>query len=600
MDRTKHIGEFQAGWIGGVNTALTNAALIRDDQAQWARNATTRGGQASPRPGFRFLSLLPGGLMQGAGFFSVAGGRLALMVNGRLWDVRVRGAEVTYQKVPLDWENSAREPMAWFCETAGSMVIQDGQSSPILWDGGAARRADRSKLEVPLGKQMAYGNGRLWVASGRKLWAGDITQPEFGSELVFSEATYLFGGGSFWMPGPVTALSFIPRIDTTTGFGSLLVFGDSWTSAMRAEIISRDAWSSAGLDFQTEVFPNLGCCGQRSVCMVNQDIYWRAVDGQLRSFRQAVADYSGPGNAPISREVSRVFDYESTQMLSGHSAIYHKNRLLSLAHPFIGPYGGTCFKSIVPLDCAPLALMQGKASPGFDGEWDGLYFSQLVKGVFEGRERAFAISTDADGENRLWEIDDTLTADEADSSSTFPVGIDLRKFLFGGEDTLKMLARADVWLNGITGTGEVTLYWRSDSEEQWHAWDTFTYGADLNHAAFAPGAGDLSEQYRRCVKSLTIPDEIDPFTGRHIATGYGFQIGVRLTGPAKLTRVQAWAQPLPEASLAERDILPDGSAEQTVTRIDSEYLIPLTETTPYVDDTEGEAYTDESGFIYIL
>ena len=44
------------------------------------------------------------------------------------------------------------------------------------------------------------------------------------------------------------------------------------------------------------------------------------------------------------------------------------------------------------------------APPAYDGVADGLNFVQMMTGRIAGVQRGFVISTDDDGENRLWEI----------------------------------------------------------------------------------------------------------------------------------------------------------------------------------------------------
>jgi hypothetical protein len=115
------------------------------------------------------------------------------------------------------------------------MVIQDDQSAPIIYNRAESRRAATDGSEVPSSSVGAYGNGRLWVASGSQYAAGDLVGSSSGDAYInridavlkFTENDYLNEGGSFATPtnaGPITALSVMSALDTGVGEGDLIVF----------------------------------------------------------------------------------------------------------------------------------------------------------------------------------------------------------------------------------------------------------------------------------------------------------------------------------------------------------------------------------------
>src|SRR6185295_7589947 len=178
--------------------------------------------------------------------------------------------------------------------------------------GSTARRA--ASDEVPRGRSMAYGNGRLWVAINKnELVAGDIRTRLAGSELKFTETNYLSGGGALYFPRGITGLEFIP-VTGAADFGTLIVFSRDSAESIRADVTNRDMWPDM-VGFVTNVFRDIGCAGDWSITQVNQDLYWRDARGDIRSLANAISTNNTPGSTPISREVQRLVDFDSDQLL---------------------------------------------------------------------------------------------------------------------------------------------------------------------------------------------------------------------------------------------------------------------------------------------
>ena len=134
----------------------------------------------------------------------------------------------------------------WF-ENAGIgyIIIQDGSRRPRIYDGRYCRLSERVG-GIPVGTLMRFANGRLHLVSTgsrRSLKLGDILeQGDPSTALKFTETGYFLGGGDFQFPSEITALIDIPRLDTTTGQGSMLIGTKDNLYSLRTEITDRDAW----------------------------------------------------------------------------------------------------------------------------------------------------------------------------------------------------------------------------------------------------------------------------------------------------------------------------------------------------------------------
>lgn len=576
----------------GVNSSF-RPDQIGQAQMSWAKNVTIRDGKPRTRQ-YKFVqrATLPAGMVQGAGYFSRDGGKFILSIWGQLWRVLVNANNVTVDSIPLVFRNSSTNKQAWMCETAGSFLIQDGQSDCIIYDGSTARRAVPALNEVPLGRQMAYGNGRLCVAvSGNKVKAGDITTQVFQSELKFTETNYLNGGGSFLFTYNITGLAFLPSNNTFSGYGSLLVFGTQFMNSLHMEITARDRWSTTD-GFEVVVVP-IGTCGQDTIIKVNQDLYFRDAQGEIWSVRSASSDAGSPGNAPLSREVSRIVDFETEQLVQYSSAVYFDNRLLFLASPVVNRYGSASYQNIISLDAATLATMRGKQPPAYDGVAEGLQFVRLMSGRIQGVNRAFAISTDDDGENRLWEIMPAAEADAYfnDSGVLTPYRVqgqfESRRFVFG--ETLHKLMRLDLWPCEVAGEVDVQVYYRTDNRSQWRFWSEFSMCATMDNAD--DEWLNLEAQERGRVKSLTMPDTNDEIESMANNVGFGFQVRVVWQGQMLLDRLTIYANDLQESAYSNIPDLAVACVKNSVVNNQLSYAIPV--------GSQGSAYTDQDLNVYV-
>lgn len=593
----KWIPEIFENAYAGVNSAVT-PELIQLDQNAWGINVTNRGTKPGTRPPFVLRADLPSGLVQGSGFFGVQGGIGVVSITGRIYRIRIAGTDFTFEQIPLDFLNSPIVKQVWMQQTVETLVIQDGQSSPILYNGGTARRA--GPTEVPLGRMMAYGNGRLWVAiNANELVAGDIRTRTPGSELFFTETNYLSGGGSIYIPEGITALAFIP-VTGTSDYGTLMVFGPAKARSVRADITQRDLWATYP-GFVTNILDDTGCAGDWSVVEVNQDLYWRDSTGGIRSIRSSLADESGPGNSPISREVSRLTDYDSRQLLPFCTGILFANRLLMTTSPSLNPRGGVNWNGLISLDFAPVSTMRGKTDPAYDGQWDGLNIVSLFSGQFNGQSRAFAISTNDDLTNSLWEImpDDSGTvADESEDSFGAPLlspiqgAVELGRRSFGDPKKRKRLRRCDVYLADIEGSIDLAVYWRTDNNQKWLQWDSGIEACTMetDPPTTAPHVWkNLLPGQRPQIKTFTIPEGIDAVTKYGANIGFEFQIRLVWTGKLKIYKTVLWADFVAEPAYALRDLVTGDCVDNDVSAGDQQlvYKIPVhpTETIFAAKDT---------------
>jgi hypothetical protein len=520
------LADIQATVIDGMNRGR-EPELISEQQAAYLRNVSTRGGRVRSRPRFVLRATLPNGLLQGGAVFGRLS-RVVVAVGGKVYELDPKGWSQV-EKTSTDVNNPKR-PRVWFCETPGTLLIQDGQARPWVYDGADFRRS--ADDEVPVGRAMAYANGRLAVVvnGGRDVRLGDIRKPEHQSELKFTETYNLLGGGDFSFPSPVLALKALPVIDTGSGQGSLIVGCSDSVHTLKTQITQRDMWSEVG--FQTILLPNRGITGANAVVAVNQDLYFRSSDG-LRSVRTSTADYDAPGLAPLSAEVRHRFDYDTPFLLEDASVAYFDNRLLCTHSPFVCS-SRSLSQGFVVLNFDALSGRGVKSAPCYDGEWDGVIVAQVFTGTVRGAERCFILGRDITGQNGLWELLPEVAEPEGDE----PTQVIETRMLFGDSPgTLKSLRRCDLQFSDIRGGLVVRVYYRPEKYPFWVLWDEFSVDS--------PGPRTWSRkraQHRSLLSTRTAPDGVDPATGRLRSVATGFQVRVEFEGFARMDYMQVFQE----------------------------------------------------------
>jgi hypothetical protein len=370
-------------------------SLLPRNQAAYMENLTVRGGFPMPRPGFRKMALEGDYLeatarkFQGAIFYDRGSGQLVVQAGGYHYRIGLTGNIATITDITNDPNPSVLEK-AFMVQAEQYVIIQDGQSLPVIYDGATCRRALGD--EVPIGSgPMAYGMGRLWVADGSEYLAGDIVGGATGV-LKFTENTYLSEGGRFSIPlqsGQITSMQFTAAPNTALGQGELLVATPDSVFSCQVPT-DRTIWKDLTYPTQTILLITNGSQSQESMTVVNSDVFVRSKDG-IRSIIQAVRNFRELGNVPVSREMERILPFDSDRLQKYTSAIVFDNRFLMTAAP--RPLTNGCyFENIVALDFDLISSMGERSPAAYDGVWSGLNALRLIKGRFSGVDRAFAFA----------------------------------------------------------------------------------------------------------------------------------------------------------------------------------------------------------------
>lgn len=545
----------------GVDSGFA-PSLIQSNQLAWAVNVTSRGGFPTARPGWwkRGLTfpnndvqtLFSTGYFQGHGSYKSDDGTayIAVAISGRTFLIAV-GTWVVMEITITGDLNQVNQPHVWFQQAERWLIVQDGLSKAMLFNGASSRRATNE--EVPTGSAMAYGKGRLWVAIGNEYVGGDavFSDPALGRDCVirFTENTFLNEGGKFGVPeGPITGMAFAANLDTSLGDGDLLVFTAQNAFAFNAPV-DRTVWKDLRYPIQRFALIGVGCVNHESITLVNGDLIFRSSDG-VRSLIYARRDFSEWGNTPISRQMQRAIVYDTYERLYAASSVTFNNRVLMTSQPQFENGRGVYHRSLLALDFDLVSGMGRKLPPAWEGVWTGLKIMAVRTVQTPQGQRGFIIALGPDGAFCLYEIS---AAGAFDFNGTDDQQIswimETRSTTFGTPTDPKKLVTARFWYDQVMGNISILTRYRQNEAPCWNEWATFTDCAAYRNCA--PGAPCKAVNYYQPPARSQIglpmpPEQVDPSTGSFCHYGFEFQIRLEVTGRVRIKRLMLAAEPLPD------------------------------------------------------
>lgn len=562
----------------GVNTAL-NPEAVAPDQLSWMVNGTTRNGYPQCRPGWsnvplRFLdengdtdaavkaAFEDGRWQESSAYTDFRGANFIIAsISGRIFRIDLGTLQVIDLSTTSGESNPDNQDQVWMVRAEEFLIIQDGSSIPLIFNGVTLRRSRPSSMselaEVPVGSVMAYNKGRLWVTlpDKKSFVAGDLAYSLTQSTadiLSFTENTFLNGGGAFVVgenAGDIVAMRSIAIQDTTTGQGPLQVFTTQGVISIDAPF-DRDQWQNLQSPIQTISNLSAGAVSQNSTINVNGDIWFRAEDG-IRSFSIARRDHGTWVNTPLSSEVSRTLDDDNRPALRFGSAALFDNRLLQLASPYqyadsAGNVHGYVHQGIVALDFHPVSGMFSRSQPSWEGVWTGLLVLQIVHQPDSNRCYLFTINPD-DDTIEMWELSRDDKFDSTDNPIQWVIETPSYRFRDDGW-SYKRLRTASVWYDRLTGQIDFTSKFRADAEPVWqdhHSWQEQATYKDCN---LVPCNTPLNyrEQYRSRVRLPEFAIDCDEATGKPYSDGYSFAMRLEITGFAQIKRLRLEGMEKPE------------------------------------------------------
>lgn len=416
-----------------------------------------------------------------------------------------------------------------------------------------------SGLELPAGRMGIYAMFRNWMSlpDGISFIASDqvgdssgtITYQFRDAVLEVTQNAFLLGGGVFRIPSAgeqIQAIKQIPTLDTTLDGGPIAVLTPNIVFSCQSPV-DRLTWQDLTNPILSVSMIDAGAEGQDSTQCANSDLLFRSPSGS-RSLILARRDFATWGNVPISQEIRDILNADNKQLLTYGSAVSFDNRKLETANPIQSSLG-VYHTKITALNFDPISGLSGKAPSVYDGIWQDLNVLKLVKGLFQGVERAFAFCLNSTLDTvELWEI--LPSADPATQDSSGPVTLEFDCPVIFREPDLKQrrfkrLTNGEIFVDKLVGVVNFQVFYRPDDYPSWIPWLAWSEEAKLDDP-------DASKPQFRPRMGLGEPSgtPCDSVTNRPFREGYYFQIKVIITGHCQFKGGRFMSVSIPEPKFA--------------------------------------------------
>jgi hypothetical protein len=554
----KRLSDGSVSFEAGVDTGRS-PNLIERNQVVWAINTTMQGAICATRPGWKKLpfSLADGcpvdGVFQCCGGYVNAEGHkfLVFLVSGRVyvWDkISKIATDIT---IPGD-PNPSIFLNGWMVQAENYLIIQDGFSQPLIFDGSTLRRAAGN--EIKTGTVMAYVQGRIWYAlpDGFSFRATDLVYSDGTAAAVLRETenTFLNEGGDFSVgsdSGGITGIGVPAVLATAFATGPLLVMTPKYVYVIQAPV-DRTIWKNLNYPIESIGLVNYGAVAARSCVTVNGDVYYRAPDG-IRSFYFGMRMFNSPGNVPISNELNFLLQDDDPQWLGYSSGITFQNRLLTTASPRFSRLG-VLHRAMTALNFNLLSGMRQKLPPAWEGMWTGVDIHQLVKVEWAGQENAYIISREADKSIGIWEITRDDPFDSPGPGRQTPIQWEFwtKAYDWNQPQFLKRLDSAELWVEQVLGNVDFSVQFKPDQYPGWVCWNTWSECATIQNCS---SLTNPAVQYRPKMRLPTPTEASDPVIGVPYRNVFEAQMRVAVTGHAWVKRLRMNAYEIQEQVVGE-------------------------------------------------
>ena len=297
-------------------------------------------------------------------------------------------------------------------------------------------RLNPAAQQMPIGTIMAYAYGRVAVSTAQNnIYVSDIIYgngfTNTANTQYFTEQTYWAEGGSFTPPanlGLITGMRVMPSLNINVrGQGELVIFCENGSFTLDLSQ-NRSTWQQSNI--QKVSLIGRGCRSPWSITGVNNDVYFRSDDGWAFYNNAQVDFYQALSFKKISREVQPWVNYDTPWLRQFESAMFFDNRLIATVSPFTianqNPSYGLhrpC-RAMIVLDVEMPSRTEADAAlpTRWNGLWEGPQPTQLLTAQINGVQRGFCFSFDADGVNRIYELQ---------NSSVLATGVDDYSQVYG-------------------------------------------------------------------------------------------------------------------------------------------------------------------------
>jgi hypothetical protein len=413
---------------------------------------------------------------------------------------------------------------------------------------------------------MAYAYGRVAVSTAQNnIYVSDIIYGNGFTDTAntqnFTEQTYWAEGGSFTPPanlGLITGMRVMPSLNINVrGQGELVIFCENGSFTLD---LSQDRATWQANNIQKVSLIGRGCRSPWSITGVNNDVYFRSDDGWAFYNNAQVDFYQALSFKKISREVQPWVNYDTPWLRQFESAMFFDNRLIATVSPFTVANKNSAYglhrpsRAMIVLDVEMPSKTEAEASlpTRWNGLWEGPQPTQLLTAQINGVQRGFCFSFDADGINRIYELQNSsVLATGVDDYSQVYGSVPIKSFFITKRFDFTPNQGASKFVRKQLVGGEM---WVSNLKEQ------ITASCDFrpdSYACFNPlldpiqiGLNECTPIVNGCTPTVSQPryqqirfpspdiDKCESFNQIPLQEGAEFQVKINLSGACIVDRIR--------------------------------------------------------------
>jgi hypothetical protein len=443
--------------------------------------------------------------------------------------------------------------------TVLTATITPEQLNPVF-------RLNPAAQQMPVGTIMAYAYGRVAVSTAQNnIYVSDIIYGNgfttTSNTQYFTEQTYWAEGGSFTPPanlGLITGMRVMPSLNINVrGQGELVIFCENGSFTLD---LSQDRTTWQLSNIQKVSLIGRGCRSPWSITGVNNDVYFRSDDGWAFYNNAQVDFYQALSFKKVSKEVQPWVNYDTPWLRQFESAMFFDNRLIATVSPFTVANTNPNYglhrpsRAMIVLDVEMPSRTEADASmpTRWNGLWEGPQPTQLLTAQINGVQRGFCFSFDADGVNRLYELQNSsVLATGIDDYSQVYGSVPIKSFFVtkrfdftpnegASKFVRKQLVGGEVWVSNLKEAVTVGCEFRPDS---YPCFNTLSQPITVGVDACTPVVANCSpvvSQPRYQQLRFPSPDinDCETFNQIPLQEGAEFQIKLNISGSCIVDRIR--------------------------------------------------------------
>lgn len=361
---------------------------------------------------------------------------------------------------------------------------------PAIDDNGEDTYESFPNPEMPSACIGAYNADRPFIARGNTFTAGDpqyVDIPDAGitfrevlaDNREYTDEWYTVGSSSDFED--ICAMGFFNSSSINTGFGNMFI-GTANNIYLANTQDDRASWTTGGSgNFIRLALPNIGMSGNRNWKMVNDNLWWWDLQGNLRNFSTEVANRNRDRRKQISltNKIQELVDTPHPELYKYGVMEFWDNKLFTFIQPkcTISYNKVGCevidyaFKGILVIDFENVANENDEVPATFLGAWRGADFQDMqvvnnelyIKGKVGDKNYTFKVQKDSNYdyfEGKVINIESRVY---------------FKRIGFGNRLSKKEIDNIEIDVNKVEGCYKVDIYYKPHSFCHWSYYKSWKY-----------------------------------------------------------------------------------------------------------------------------